>query len=173
MDTAFRQYSGKLCLELLRNNALLSAKKLARYGESGANAVEFALILPLLLVLIFGLVDFARMGFVQLSITNASREGARLSSLYTSGEQDSAQFIAFVRETAPGAASVSQLGSNALLTVAFQPCSTNVTGENTSVTVSTTFNWTLPVGLWQIFTSNGAPLGNFQISSTGVMRCIS
>jgi Flp pilus assembly protein TadG len=141
--------------------------------ESGANSVEFALILPLLLILIFGLVDFARMGFVQLSVTNASREGARLSSLYTSGEQDPTQFVTFVRETAPGAASVSQLDSNVALNVQFQPCSPTLNGENTSVTVSTLFNWTLPVGLWQLVTAKGAPVGNFQISSTGVMRCIS
>ena len=53
--------------------------------ESGATALEFVLILPLLLALIFGLIDFGRIGFVQVSVTAASREGARFSSLYSSG----------------------------------------------------------------------------------------
>lgn len=50
-------------------------------GDRGAALVEFALVLPLLLVVIAGIVDF---GFVFQRyevITNAAREGARLASL--------------------------------------------------------------------------------------------
>ena len=50
-------------------------------GEKGAALVEFALTVPLLLVVIAGIVDF---GFVFQRyevITNAAREGARLASL--------------------------------------------------------------------------------------------
>jgi Flp pilus assembly protein TadG len=50
-------------------------------GERGAALVEFALCLPLLLVIIAGIVDF---GFVFQRyevLTNAAREGARLATL--------------------------------------------------------------------------------------------
>lgn len=50
-------------------------------GEKGSALVEFALTVPLLLVVIAGIVDF---GFVFQRyevITNAAREGARLASL--------------------------------------------------------------------------------------------
>ena len=74
--------------------------------ERGATAVEFALILPLLLVLLFGLIDFGRMGFVQVSLTAASREGARYSSLYSSGVSDIQTLTNFVQTSAPAAANV-------------------------------------------------------------------
>lgn len=49
-------------------------------GQKGAAVVEFAILLLLLLVLLFGLIDF---GFIWLQshyIANAAREGARVAS---------------------------------------------------------------------------------------------
>lgn len=137
------------------------------------SSVEFALILPLLLVLLFGLIDFGRMGYVQINLTAASREGARLSSLSTSGIADSSLFQSKVREFAPDVAGISQLSIGATLGVSFQPCNTNQDDENTSVTVSSAFNWTLPVGLWALLAPNSSPIGSFALSSTSVARCIS
>jgi len=45
--------------------------------EDGAALVEFALILPLLVLLIFGVIEFGLLFYNQQVITNASREGAR------------------------------------------------------------------------------------------------
>jgi hypothetical protein len=44
--------------------------------------VEFALILPVLALLVMGMVDFGRAFYVYEAITNAAREGARFCSLY-------------------------------------------------------------------------------------------
>ena len=52
-----------------------------RRGSRGQSAVEFALVLPLLFLLIFGIVDFGRAMFYQNEITNATREGARIAIL--------------------------------------------------------------------------------------------
>lgn len=49
--------------------------------ESGAELIEFALVLPLLLLLIAGLVDFGLMLQRYEVVTNAAREGARLWTL--------------------------------------------------------------------------------------------
>ena len=46
-------------------------------GERGAAAVEFAIVLPLLVLLLFGAVEFGLLLYNQQVITNASREGAR------------------------------------------------------------------------------------------------
>jgi Flp pilus assembly protein TadG len=50
-------------------------------SERGAELIEFAMVLPLLLMLIFGIVDFGFMFQRYLVVTNAAREGARMASL--------------------------------------------------------------------------------------------
>jgi len=47
----------------------------------GQSLVEFALVGPLLLVLVFGCVDFGRAYFHENQLTNAAREGMRLAIL--------------------------------------------------------------------------------------------
>jgi Flp pilus assembly protein TadG len=46
-------------------------------SEKGAAIVEFAIILPLLLIITFGIIEFGIFLFNKQVITNASREGAR------------------------------------------------------------------------------------------------
>jgi Flp pilus assembly protein TadG len=46
-------------------------------SQKGASAVEFALLLPLLMVITFGIIEFGVFLYNQQVITNASREGAR------------------------------------------------------------------------------------------------
>jgi hypothetical protein len=52
------------------------------HGEAGANAVEFALVLPLLLMLVFGVIYFGFAFNTQLTLTQAAREGARLGATF-------------------------------------------------------------------------------------------
>ncbi len=50
-------------------------------GERGAVAVEFALIVPLLMLLVFGIMEFGYMLNRDTVVSNASRDGARVASL--------------------------------------------------------------------------------------------
>lgn len=50
--------------------------------ERGAAAVEFALILPVFVLLIMGMLEFSRAYNAQISISNAAREGARVMAIY-------------------------------------------------------------------------------------------
>lgn len=59
-------------------SALIKAMK----PERGQAIVEFALVLPLLIVFMFGLVEFSLVLYNQNMITNAAREGARVSGLF-------------------------------------------------------------------------------------------
>jgi Flp pilus assembly protein TadG len=51
-------------------------------NQRGASIVEFAIILPLLLLLLFGIIEFSLLMYNKAMITNASREGARRGIVY-------------------------------------------------------------------------------------------
>jgi len=57
-----------------------------RGDDGGAAALEFALVLPVLLLVVFGLIDFGRMLNAQLVISDAAREGARAAALVGQAE---------------------------------------------------------------------------------------
>lgn len=48
--------------------------------ERGANLVEFALVVPLLVLMLVGVADLGRAFSTYIAITNAAREGARFAS---------------------------------------------------------------------------------------------
>ncbi|MBG0833273.1 pilus assembly protein [Planomonospora sp. ID67723] len=53
----------------------------ARARERGAASVETALMLPVILFLLFAVIDFGRMFNAQITLTEAAREGARAVAL--------------------------------------------------------------------------------------------
>jgi Flp pilus assembly protein TadG len=54
-----------------------------RMGDKrGASVVEFAIILPILILLLFGIIEFSVLFYDKAVITNASREGARAGIVY-------------------------------------------------------------------------------------------
>jgi len=50
---------------------------MARQDQEGAAAVEFALLLPLLVLLLFGMIEFGLAFNTRIQATNAAREAAR------------------------------------------------------------------------------------------------
>ena len=50
-------------------------------GERGAAAVEFALVVPLLVVLLFGIIEYSKALNTQSTLAAAAREGARSMAL--------------------------------------------------------------------------------------------
>ncbi|MDO5865652.1 MULTISPECIES: TadE/TadG family type IV pilus assembly protein [Paenarthrobacter] len=51
-------------------------------NERGAVAVEMALLLPVLLLILIGVIEFGRALNVQVSLTEAAREGARYAAVH-------------------------------------------------------------------------------------------
>jgi len=51
-------------------------------GQKGAAAVEFAIVLPLLVTLVFGIIEFSILFYNKAMLTNASREGARAGIVF-------------------------------------------------------------------------------------------
>jgi Flp pilus assembly protein TadG len=57
-----------------------SSPKIRFLGIRAQAMVEFAIVLPLLLVLLIGILEVGRMVFIYAVVTNASREAARFAS---------------------------------------------------------------------------------------------
>jgi hypothetical protein len=56
---------------------MLAALRRRSHGERGANLVEAAILTPLLLLLTFGIVDFASLFWVYLSLENGASQATR------------------------------------------------------------------------------------------------
>jgi Flp pilus assembly protein TadG len=122
--------------------------------DRGAAAVEFALVLPLLLLVICGIVDFGRAYNAQVTLTQAAREGARLAAL---GQPD------VVSRTQ--AAAIPLTG----VTVTGSSCPAGSTADAV-VEVSYTLSFVTPLAaLAGLF---GSGFGDsVAMSGRGVMRC--
>lgn len=68
-----------------------------RKNEKGQSMVELALILPIIIVILFGILEFGRIFHSYLVITHAAREGVRYGTV---GKTD-AEIIGRIREAAP------------------------------------------------------------------------
>ncbi len=55
---------------------------LRRGSLNAQDLVEFALVFPVLMLLLFGIIDFGRIFHVLIAVSNAAREGARYGVIY-------------------------------------------------------------------------------------------
>ena len=56
-------------------------------GNRGQSVIEFAMVLPLLLLVVFGITEFSRAWMTVNILTQAAREGARLAVVTEPNEQ--------------------------------------------------------------------------------------
>jgi Flp pilus assembly protein TadG len=128
-------------------------------GEKGQALVEFTMLVPIFLILVFAIVDFG-MGFHSwISITNGAREGARLGVVLASEQE--------IEDRVYEAVSLPNEGTNMSVTV------TNAQGqpgESVVVEVDYEYEMITPLaGLVQFLT--GDSLGSsLNLSSTADMR---
>ncbi len=69
-----------------------------RHRQRGATLVEYALVVMILWVLIFGIIEFARLVFTYNSVASIAREGARYGIIHPG---DSAGVVAAGQSLAP------------------------------------------------------------------------
>lgn len=115
--------------------------------ERGAALVEFALVLSVLVLLLFGIIEFGRAYNTKISLTHASREGVRV--LAVTGDAEEA-----VAATRHATSTLDQ----ALLGVATTGCTP---GEPTEVKVTYPLTYDIP-----LFGS-----ATITLASTAVMQC--
>jgi Flp pilus assembly protein TadG len=128
-------------------------------GDGGQNMVEFALVVPLFLLLVMAIVDFGWMFRTYISETNCAREGARLGIVdprNTSAIQ--------TRATSTANGCVAQ--STATVT-----CSPDCkAGSNITVQVKYTYNYITPLGGLLNLASGGTLPSKVDLSSSATMR---
>ena len=66
----------------------LSLKKIK--SENGQSVVEFALVIPLLLIIILGILEFGWILNAQITLTSAARESARAAAVSTVDKENRA-----------------------------------------------------------------------------------
>jgi len=116
-------------------------------SDDGVVSLELALILPVLLMLIFGIVQFGRAYNAKIELSSAVREGARAFAL---GTGDPATVT---KDAAPG------LDADLIdVETSTSPCTS---GSEASVTATYPFDLNIPFWGDESVT----------ISATGVMRC--
>lgn len=122
---------------------------MSRASERGAAAVEFALLAPVLIMILLGIMEFGRAYNAQLSLTAAAREGVRVMAI--SNDQTSAR-------TAAKNAAVSLTPPLVDSDIVFS--ATNCT-VNAQMTVTVTYNLSTLTGI----------AGPFAMKGKGVMLC--
>ena len=130
----------------------------ARRRDRGAVALELAIVLPVLISLTFGIIDFARMFNAEIQVSQAAREGVRLASLVTTSNT-SAYTSTEVTDRAKLAAPAPGFGSATQVTVALvQACPNTVA--------------TPPVAVVQVTYLFDGVLWDRSLSEKAVMRCV-
>jgi TadE-like protein len=131
-------------------------ERTGRAPDRGAAVVEAALVFPLLLLLMFGIIDFGRMLNAQIKISEAAREGARALSLNESaGDRVTAVLGGMTGYTVDGS----------------DGCASNPPpGDDATVVVDYDFSFITPVGALAGAFGNGFG-GPVSLSATGVMPC--
>ena len=102
---------------------------MSRRTDRGQSMVEFALVLPVLLMLVFGFLDLGRAVYSQSVVANAAREGARAAVIHGS---TNAEIRAAVKANAIGIAV-----TDADITIT--PSAARVSGQQVLVRVTTRF----------------------------------
>ena len=108
-----------------------------RFNQRGATLVEFALVLPLLLLIVDGMATFSMVMYDKVVLTNAVREAVRAAALIQSPKLSSAQIADVARSY--GSTYLLSFGSAPTLSVVVTQEADPVFQTPVTVTASYTF----------------------------------
>jgi Flp pilus assembly protein TadG len=140
--------------------ASVLSKLRSRKSQRGAAALEFALVFPVLLLLLVGIVDFGMLMSTQSVVANAAREGARTAAL-SNNSIASQNAVKAAIAGLPGATNAGTTVTVVCTTAAGAACNFSDTTPDTGGTVTVTLNyvhtWLSPVllGLAPTITLHG------------------
>jgi Flp pilus assembly protein TadG len=109
-----------------------------RLDERGATAVEFALLLPVLLTILFGIIEFGMIMYGREVVTNASREGARAGIIQRIPVVTAGEITTVATNYLTGT------GINPAQVTIAVPASGGLTGTPVTVTATYNYPWLIP-----------------------------
>lgn len=135
-------------------------------SQKGGSALEFAIVLPILLLLVLGIFEFGILLYNQAVITNACREGAR-AGIVKDGPYGSAVQASKIKEIVTN--DCSRLIPPATPDVTFSPNSSAPcsSGFGTDLTVTVTYHH----NYLALPTFVGSLVGGTDLTAVSVMRC--
>jgi Flp pilus assembly protein TadG len=134
-------------------------------GQRGAAMIEFAIVLPVLVILLLGTVEFSLLLYNKAMITNASREGARAGIVYDEPRLTEAAITTVVNNYCQG--HLITFGSATPVTDAVPDTCPAAAGLGASITVTVDYQYD-----WLVVPSLlTALVGPVNLSATTVMRC--
>lgn len=139
-------------------------------GDRGAVAVEFAILVPILLLIVLFAFDAGRALYVQISLLNASNQGARASSL----GMPSGSVATVVQNAAPGAASMSGSGATSVTATVDTACPAAIDpalAQMAVVSASVDYAWFTPLALVQVFDPTSTRPDQVTMSATSEWLC--
>lgn len=134
--------------------------------QNGASTVEFAMILPFLLVMIFGIMEFGLLLYDKAVITNASREAARSGIAYKTPKLTTTEIQAVATNY-----TTNYLISSQSATITVNVTSPTPETSGTPLTVNVTYPYTFFVfgSLYNAY-MNGSISSVITLSATTVMN---
>jgi len=110
--------------------------------DRGAAAVEFALILPVLMIIVVGIVNYGDMLGVRQSVSQAASEGARAAAVTPGADPDK---VDAARAAVEAALSAQQQACTATgCTVTIAPCAGESTRQCATVKVEISYDALIP-----------------------------
>ena len=137
-----------------------------RANQKGGAAVEFALVLPVLIAFVLGIVEFSVALYDKAVITNASREGARAGIVFRDSPVTDGEISGIVTSYCQNR--LITFGTPILTTTVVREGS-GATGDDLTVRVQYQYQFLALPGVVTKFFGGGIPLG-IQLDAQTIMR---
>jgi Flp pilus assembly protein TadG len=143
-------------------------RRAAEHGESGQALAEVAIALPLLLLMLIGIWEFARAYQIQQVVVNAAREGAR--EVVLPPKADGTGTVANATTVVNNYLAGGSVPCDACITITPADETLHTTGATVTVRVSVPYSFNLIGPMIRLATGNSGGPGDINLTSRATMR---
>jgi Flp pilus assembly protein TadG len=138
-----------------------------RRSEKGATAIEFALAMPILFVILFAIFEFGLAFWYQQELTSAVREGARKGVIMVNPRRTESYIKGIVTTYMDGVG----LTNSARNVTCTNKCPCTASGDTLTVTVTYPTKFTVVSNLTKLFFGSSSISSSRNLTATISMQC--